>query len=169
MITIELKDDEISAVLNRLAAAVTDMSEPMRHIGDDWLVSTQDRVKAGLDPEGAPFAPRSQTTIVRYQKLGLTYGKPLYQSGEMISQIAFASGPDFVEIGSNAIQAAVMQFGAQQGQFGAFIGKDVKGRDHFHSIPWGNIPARPFLGLSEEDRSDIVATVSEWLMKSANG
>jgi len=30
-------------------------------------------------------------------------------------------------------------------------------------IPWGDIPARPFLGLSDEDRSGILDIVSEAL------
>ena len=60
-----------------------------------------------------------------------------------------------------------MQFGAAQGQFGAFIGKDKLGRDHFHAIPWGDIPARPFLGLAEEDRTNILATIAEHLAMAA--
>ena len=64
-------------------------------------------------------------------------------------------GPDFVEIGTNKIYAAVMQFGAAKGAFGTDAGGS--------SIPWGAIPARPFLGISDQDRTNIAATVDEWL------
>ena len=121
--------------------------------------------KYGID--GTSFAPRSAVTLARYAKLGLSYGAPLNQSGEMRGQIAFDAGADYVEVGSNAIQAAVMQFGAAQGEFGASIGKDKLGRDHFHTIPWGDIPARPFIGLSDEDQTNIVAEVEKWLERAA--
>ena len=61
-----------------------------------------------------------------------------------------------------------MQFGATAGEFGAHIGKDKLGRDHIHSIPWGNIPARPFIGLSDEDQTNIAAEIAEWLEGAAN-
>jgi phage gpG-like protein len=48
-----------------------------------------------------------------------------------------------------------MQFGATKGQFG----QTKRGA----SIPWRNIPARPFLGLSPTDETEIVATVEEYL------
>jgi len=64
-------------------------------------------------------------------------------------------GPDFVELGTNKIYSAVMQFGAAKGAFGT----NARGG----SIPWGNIPARPFLGISDQDRLNIAGIVEEWL------
>ena len=74
-----------------------------------------------------------------------------------------------IDNAANEGQAAVMQFGAEQGEFGAFIGKDSKGRDHLHHIPWGDIPARPFLGFSEEDRTSFIAQIEDWLESTAAG
>jgi len=54
----------------------------------------------------------------------------------------------------------VQQFGAKKGQFG----KTRRGAP----IPWGNIPARPFLGVSVSDRSDILAILAEHLRKAIN-
>ena len=167
MITMEFNDGEARLVLAQIEAALTDMTPLMRDLGDMLVQSTQDRMLRGEQPDGTSFAPRSAVTLARYAKLGLSYGAPLNQSGEMRGQIAFDAGADYVEVGSNAIQAAVMQFGAAQGEFGASIGKDKLGRDHFHTIPWGDIPARPFIGLSDEDQTNIVAEVEKWLERAA--
>ncbi len=76
-------------------------------------------------------------------------GGPLVLTGTMSSQIATASGKDFAEVGSNAVQAAMMQFGGSRSEFPNL---------------WGNIPARPFLGLSEDDETAIVEIVEDWLI-----
>ncbi len=52
-----------------------------------------------------------------------------------------------MEIGSPSIYAGTHQFGAAKGAFGS----TSKGAP----IPWGDIPARPFLGLSDADEADI--------------
>lgn len=66
-----------------------------------------------------------------------------------------------VEVGSTMAYAAVQQFGAKQGAFG----KNKKGRP----IPWGDIPARPFLGLSAKDKQDVLAILNEHLAKAMGG
>lgn len=168
MITIQINDEQVQAALNRVAASLSDMTPLMATLGERLRKSTQDRMQRGEQPDGAAFAPRSETTLKRYEKAGESFGPvPLFKSGEMRQQLSYRPGPDYLELSSNAIQSAVMQFGAKQGAFGAFIGKDKRGRDHFHSIPWGDIPARPFLGLSEQDKTDILAEIAEWVSGAA--
>jgi phage gpG-like protein len=169
MIRIELKEDEISAMLARVSRSLADTTDLMNDLGRVLVKTTKDRIEAGLTPVGTPFAPRSPATLDRYAALKKVYGKPLNVSLEMRQGIFHQYGNDYAEVGSNAIQAAVMQFGAPAGAFGASIGKDKLGRDHFHSIPWGDIPARPFLGISDEDRTNLAATISEWLEGIATG
>ena len=169
MIRIELKEDEITAALASLSRALVNKTPVMQEIGEYMVASTQDRVARGETPEGTPFAPRAQTTLDIYARKNFSYGLPLNRSGVMRSGIFSDAAESEVTIGSNAIQAAVMQFGAAQGAFGAHIGKDKRGRDHFHSIPFGNIPARPFLGVSDDDRTNILDIINEWLARSVNG
>jgi len=160
MATIEYNIDTLDPALAAIAAALGDMSPVMADIGELLLVSAQDRMRDGEQPDGAPFAPRSQTTLDRYAKLDLTFGAPLNVSGDMRNTLFYDADKDSVEYGSNAIQAAVMQFGAAKGAFG----KASNGA----SIPWGTIPARPFIGLSDDDQDNIVAELSEWLEEAAN-
>jgi len=169
MIRIELNDDAVTTALARLSTHLGDTTDVMNDIGRLLVASTKERIAAGKTPEGTAFAPRSLATLARYDALGKKYGPPLNVSGEMRQTIFHSYGPDQAEVGSNAIQSAVMQFGAAQGAFGARMGrtrpteKRPKSQDYFFPIPWGDIPARPFLGISEEDRTGIIATIEEWL------
>jgi len=159
MITIELKEDEVAAVLNRLSKALTDMTPVMEEIGDMLINSTKERFKEGIAPSGSKWAPKSQTTIDAYRQRGDRVDfRPLFgPTGRLSSEISRVATDQSVEIGSNLIYAAVMQFGAAKGAFGS----TKKGG----AIPWGRIPARPFLGISEQDRANLIATVDEWLAR----
>ncbi len=163
MITIELKDAEVSRMLARLAASMSDLTPVMQEIGEQLVFETGQRFNQGVSPEGAAWAPKAETTLEAYSRRGDKVDfRPLFgPSGRLHSTIDYRAGADFVEVGSGAIYAAVMQFGAAKGAFGA----DSAG----HPIPWGTIPARPFIGLSEIDRGNIIATVNEWIERLAAG
>ncbi len=171
MITIEVNDPEVSAIFARIVASLTDLTPLMQDIGELLVFSTKDRFDQGVSPDGVGWAPKSPTTIAAYTRRGEKVDfRPLFgTSGDLHKYISFQADSNEVRVGSNLIYAAVMQFGAAQGAFGAHIGrttpseKQPKSQDHFHPVPWGNIPARPFLGISEGDRTNIVATVTEWL------
>lgn len=174
MIALEINDAQVRAAFDKLQLALTDMREPMDEIGQTMVLSTKTRMQAGVSPDGTPFAPRSAVTLARYAAQGKKYGpKPLWLTGTMRQNVAHAATTDSVSWGANAIQAAVMHFGAEQGEFGAAIGrtkpseKRAKSQDYFTPIPWGRIPARPFVGLSEQDRTDIGDIIGEWLARSA--
>ncbi|GHT81188.1 hypothetical protein AGMMS49960_20300 [Betaproteobacteria bacterium] len=64
--------------------------------------------------------------------------------------------PGGVEIGSDQKYAGTQQFGASKGQFG----NDKFGRP----IPWGDIPARPFLGLSAQDETEVMDIIQRHIM-----
>lgn len=153
MITIETSDDDISRVLDRITHALTDMSPVMHDIGQFLMVSTKDRFEAGESPDGMPWAPKSQTTIDIYTaRHDPVDPRPLFGPSSDLSRLwHFSYTRDSVELATATHYAAVMQFGADQGAFGATA--------HGAPIPWGDIPARPFLGLSEDDRAGIAEAV----------
>lgn len=173
MIALEINDAQIRAALLSLEAALTDMRQPMDEIGQTMVLSTKTRMQAGLSPDGTPFAPRSAVTLARYAAEGKKYGpKPLWLTGTMRQNVAHTAQSDSVSWGSNAIQAAVMHFGAEQGEFGAAVGrtkpseKRAKSQDYFSPLPWGRIPGRPFIGISESDGSAITEIIGEWIERA---
>lgn len=106
--------------------------------------------------------------------------KPLIgETHRLSSEISAQADRDSVEIGSPMVYAAVQQFGAKMGEFGRYSQvarwhKYEKGDFRKHAgtvegfpIPWGNIPPRPFLGLSEVDADQVLAIVGEHLASAA--
>ncbi len=158
MFTVELKADTLNAGLVQLEGQIADWTPVMEQIGEYLVMSTKERFKKGESPEGAKWAPKSATTLARYgaRKSNRVDIRPLFgPSGALNSQIFHEAGPTHVAVGSNLIYAAVQQFGAGKGQFGNMANGSP--------IPWGNIPARPFLGLAPEDETNILALVVDYL------
>jgi phage virion morphogenesis protein len=157
MINLEINDGGLLAAMARLEAGVTDMTPGMLRVADVLRDGAEDRGQRGVDPDGNAWAPRSPVTLARYLagNGNGSFGGVLYKTGEMLTTLGTDYGPDFASVGSNAIQSAVMQFGAAQGAFGR--------TSRNGPIPWGNIPARPFLGLSDDDRQGIILTIDEYL------
>jgi len=150
MITVEFNDAVARDAFRRLAAAMTDMTQPLQDVADFLRDSSLDRMKAGVSPDGAPFAPRSPTTIARYEQAGTRFDHPLNVTHRLRNSFHSEAGPDYARVANSAIQAAVMHFGAPARSLGP-------------KSPWGDIPARPFLGISDSDRTGIIDIVSEWL------
>jgi phage virion morphogenesis protein len=104
-------------------------------------------------PDGTPWADWSAdyaATRRAQHSLLVASGNP-----GLLESIQRYASPTEVEIGSNMIYAAVHQFGAAQGAFG--------NTSRGSPIPFGDIPARPYLGLSDDDRQEIEAFVSDRL------
>jgi len=128
------------------------MSEVMGSIRELLYEQTMERFKEGVGPDGIPWAAKSKATIdAQFRKDGSTSTKPLYLHGFLSKNIGTNSGRDFAEVSSNFDQAAMMQFGGTRAQFPNL---------------WGNIPARPFFGMSPDNEQDIIATVMEALERA---
>ena len=70
-------------------------------------------------------------------------------------------GTDAVGIGSAMVYAGTFHYGAKSGEFGFGV---YSTRNGSFPLPWGDIPARPFLGASEDDKANIVRLVQSYLL-----
>ncbi len=164
MFTVELKAEAATAALTRASALLGDMKPVLDAIGELLVRSTKQRFGQGKAPDGTAWAAKSQTTLERYgsRKSNRVDIRPLFgPSGRLNQDIFHETGADFVEVGSSRIYAAAMQFGAAKGSFGAYSGVNKNGHAFAGSAPWGNIPARPFLGISSEDETNILAEIAQ--------
>ena len=169
MITIQVNDREVLDVIAQLAARVTDMRPAMREIGKNLVESTKQRFVTATGPDGAAWAANSPATIGLYvaavsgsfKKDGQLSKKgairkaaknPLTgESRALQTEINYQlAGNTGVSIGSPMPYAAMQQFGGKKSAY-----------PHL----WGDIPARPFLGVSKEDAANIVEIVSSYLVK----
>lgn len=156
MIRIEVDDRTVKAWLAKLERVVTDMTPAMRAIGHFLAESARLRFRDSTAPDGRRWAPLSPVTIARRRKGSST---PLLDTGRLRNSITFRADRRSADIGTNVIYAAVQQLGARKGAFG----RTRRGSP----IPWGNIPARPYLGVSADDRRDIVGLLRDVIQREA--
>lgn len=164
MITVEINSDAITRALSRAFDTLSDTTPIMQDIGSYLRSSTVDRFKSGVGPDGSAWAPNSPVTLARKKDTRPLFG----ESNRLNNEFGLEAGSDYAEVSSVLPYAAVQQFGAAQGQFGALMGRTqktdkVKSHDFLMLMPWGNIPARPFFGISAEDEANILDTISEAL------
>lgn len=140
--------DSLTPALARISRGLADMTPVMQGLGEYFVRSTKQRFGEGKSPEGVAWAAKSPVTLERYRKTG-GGTRPLFgPSGMLNSTIAYEASATEVAWGSNMVYAAMMQFGGTRAQW-----------PHL----WGNIPARPFLGVSPQDEPKALAILSAYI------
>lgn len=151
-IRVDLNDERVRRAVRRVIAAGIDMHQVTGSIGELLLRSTRERFDTERSPEGVPWAPLSEATKRRKRH---NRDKVLTERGYLRGGLNFRHGRDYVEIGSDRIYASTHQFGAEKGAFGS----TGSGRP----IPFGDIPARPFLGVSDDDEAEIRVRIADFI------
>ena len=148
MISISVNDSQVLATLNELLSRGQNLRPAFAEIGEDLVESTKRRFATATGPGGSTWAANSPVTIAQYPG---TTKKPLTgQSRALQTTIAYQlQGSMGVSIGSPSVYAAMQQFGGTKAQF-----------PHL----WGDIPARPFLGISTTDRANILDILGSYLV-----
>lgn len=154
-VTIMLADAEVQAWFGKLIDLGQDLRPVLSDFGEILIESTQRRFVTGTAPDGSTWAP-----------LRARQGKPLLDTGTMRDQIDANVGTDFVEIVASARQARWHQFGTdpfvilpRRKQALAWPG----GPGPRKRVDHPGVPARPFLGLSDQDREQMDAVVRAYL------
>ena len=176
---IELTDRSGLDYLHALVGRAQDMRPVLLEIGEDMAESTKQRFSSTSAPDGTAWAPNSALTLARYssnfarKKDGsLTKSSATKLAGKkpgtgetrmLATTINYqVQGTDSVGIGSPMVYAGTFHYGAKSGEFGFGI---YATRNGSFPIPWGDIPARPFLGASDEDQTNIVRLVRSYLLE----
>jgi phage virion morphogenesis protein len=158
-ITLTIDDAAVRQHLGQLIRALTDPRPALREIGEDLVRTTQERFQPGQKraPDNTRWARNSDVTIARKGR-----NNPLYQEGDLQRLIRYQLlGANVLEVGTNRKYAAVQQFGQPKGA----SGRTRRGAP----IPWGDIPARPFIGLSDQDAGDAVRVLRSYLARQVGG
>jgi|YelNatPaOPRAMG01_1025707.scaffolds.fasta_scaffold69290_2 phage virion morphogenesis protein len=144
------------SALDALAAHLGDLRPALQEVGEYLIDSTKRRFASGTAPDGSRWAPNSPVTLARYGALfkgkGAAAGKRalIGETRRLSTEIQSLVSRDAVTVGSALVYAGVQQFGAARRSLGP-------------KSPWGDIPARPFLGLSAADQAAIVDIVTGYL------
>ncbi len=145
-IDIDIDDQAVRRTLRRLEAAGADLTPALEDIGEALLLSTEQRFSDQVDPDGRPWKPLSPKYRRRKK-----HPKILTETTNLRGRIVWQLVPGGVEVGTDVVYAAIHQFGGRAGRGLA-----------------AEIPARPYLGISAQDRSDILNILRSHLRLSDN-
>ncbi|AXR09994.1 phage virion morphogenesis protein [Pseudomonas aeruginosa] len=156
MITVDLGTEAACAALEQLAAYLDNLTTPLQDVSEYLQLSTDARFRAQVGPDGTPWAPLSPTTLAR--KKG---NRILRESGLLQDTLRGQVEGNELHFGTDRPYGAVHQFGQPKGKSGT----TPRGAP----IPWGDIPARPYLGLSAEDEVEIPMILHDYLAEPFEG
>lgn len=152
MITIEFDSQPVLDALRTLFERVESPKPALIEIGGYMANATKQRFRDGTAPDGSAWAPNSPATVEIYNGLFASAGakRPLIGENRRLSnEISWQlQGDTAVDIGSAEPYANMQQFGGTKAQW-----------PHL----WGDIPARPFLGVSPADEENILDIVGRYL------
>ena len=151
---IDIDDETVQAALAGLEHKGQDMTPAMDDIGAAMVASTINRFERGVSPGGTAWVPSFRAI--------LQSGQTLVDQGHLRGSITHNPERDAVEWGSNLIYARIYQLGgrirAKNKPFLVFRladGSVVKAREV-------QMPARPYLGVDEDDRAEIPAILTDF-------
>lgn len=166
-LTLELDDLAPRAALARAVSGAEDMTELMDQIGTVLVNGAVERIaETNVGPDGTPWQ--------QSHRAAKTGGKTLHDSGMLMRSINAHAAPRQVAVGSNLPYAGAHQEGMEiempERQATLYRLKDEDGRvgNRFVSAASSNVqqevtisahtlklPARPYLGVSNEEAADI--------------
>ncbi len=131
--------ETFAAAVGKAVGEIADTQRLAENIGEALVSGTQDRFEAGEAPDGSKW---------QASKRG---GQTLVDTARLKNSIGYEASPEMVVVGTSDVKAGTHQHGAAQGSFGT----SKRGGP----LPWGDIPARPFIGISEADEKEAKACV----------
>jgi len=145
MVNITIDSAKLMAALKRLAAAGRDLTPAMRKAAGIMV----DAVEENFEQEGRPkWKSLAASTLRQRAKEGST-GKILQRSGNLARSITRHFDATSAVVGSNLPYARIQQLGGKAG------------RGHKSEIP-----ARPYLKLTEEDEEKIIKSFNRFLSQA---
>lgn len=144
---VEIQDDELKALcarLNKIALKPGERKDLLGRIGAEIETQTTERFATKETPDGDSWTDIAESTKNHYLK---RFGSKnpgngiLWREGSLMNSITHEVNSWSVVVGATKVYAAVHHFGWKD----------------------RNIPARPYLGLSDEDKTDIIAIINGFL------
>ncbi|ACQ92370.1 phage virion morphogenesis protein [Tolumonas auensis DSM 9187] len=126
------------SILQNLYEKTGDLSEPLADVGEHLLLTHRDRWSDQQSPDGAAWAPLSPGYQSRKQRHA---DEILRLNDDLRDTLNYHADPLALYFGTPLEYGAAHQFG----------------RDDI------NLPARPYLGLSDQDSEDVLSIISGYL------
>jgi phage virion morphogenesis protein len=144
-ITVTIDDEKVRQTLKSLGDRAKDLTPAMKQIGEYLRFRTEENFKKEQSPDRQKWAPLNKDYAqAKEKRKGIR--KILQFTGDLRSTIAYQAEKRQVTIGTNKK-----------------VGSYSLGAIHQLGAPRKNIPPRPFLGLSDADRSEVILIISDYL------
>jgi phage virion morphogenesis protein len=171
--------DEALRELDAILSRVEHPRGMFENIGLSLVTSTQRRFEEGHGPDGSAWPPSLRALAEG--------GKTLIKTARLMQSITFVASDSGVEVGTNVLYAAIHQLGGtiqkaarkqtiyfrsdkRTGELGTkFARKRSSNFAQDVNVPAHTIkiPARPFLGLDDDDGREIIRIGEDWLAGEA--
>ncbi len=160
-IQISHDDARVRSALMGLISLGQNPAPVMRDLATYGEASTRERFHTQIGPDGQPWKKSLRAM--------LTGGKTLTESGHLGDSIASDAGRDWAAWGSNMIYARIQQLG------GVIKPKVAGGKLRFRLAGGGfrtvsqvTLPARPYLGVNQDDEAEMLSLIHRRLRGAAN-
>jgi len=179
---IKAKDQRVYNLLQRIQRKFGNFKPGLEIIGETVQASISRNFEKGGRPGWKELSPVTKKIRKKKRKWP---GWILVVSGALKS-ISDRIGKDRVTLSANKKYAALQQFGAKKGSFGeieanikAHIRKitrafgrpgkprkvSVRAHTRKMKLPWGDIPARPFMMVQDEDWDEIRESLNDFILR----
>ena len=132
--------DEVVSRLGDLFFDQQKMAKFGRLAGAEMVNQTEERFIGQHDLQRSPWLP-SQRAIEQN-------GQTLRDTGRLLASITWIALPDGVTWGTNVVYGPMMHYGGLKSVF-----------PHL----WGDIPARPYLGMNDNDNASVLNIINRIL------
>jgi phage virion morphogenesis protein len=161
-VQMQIRAPELRDIERKLEKVVFGLAKPaplMNIIGAVLESSTRQRFRSGVAPDGTAWKPS-----IRATRKG---GKTLLDHGHLRDSITHDADDRAAIVGSNLIYAAIHQVGGIiRAKAGGMLTFKIPGIG-WRRVAKVTIPARPYLGVSDRDRVEIVDQVERYIARTA--
>jgi phage virion morphogenesis protein len=164
-VRVTIDDRQLSQALRELARVGRDPSPALKALGPLLVASTRNRITAEQAPDGTAWPALNPAYAAGKRGPGMLRERAM-RGGLFASLTSEVDGAK-LRVGTNKVYAAVHQFGATitPRNAPALVFRLGKRLVRAKKV---TIPARPFLGISEEDR-ETIADVFEAFARRVTG
>lgn len=173
-ITIDVKDQGVRDMLGAIGARLGHLRPAMTLIGEIVTESIQRNFLQHRSPEGAPWKPLSPAYAAwKSGDKGRSPNDILVLNRILMGSIHPKVGRDQVAIGTNIVYAAIHHFGGRTRahEIKPVTGQALHWKGAKHPVksvhhPGSIIPARPYVGVRNEDWAEIKAALTTYLLST---
>ena len=177
MLEVSIDESSVGKAFDELVERLGNLTTPLNDIAEYLHQSTDNRFRQQVAPDGSPWAPLAPSTLAR--KKG---SRILRDKGTLQDTLRHIVSNNELAFGTDRPYGAIHQFGGKiehaarsqqvyfrQGKDGSVGNRFVK-KNKSNFSQWAtrgasatDVTARPYLGLSSEDETEILAIVGDYL------